>query len=57
MIDEIDFLYEAAAELRAIAAAAPDIAEELREMAEELEERAAELAHARRDRVSRRWAP
>jgi hypothetical protein len=50
MTDEIAFLYETAAELRAMAAAAPDIGEELRHMAEELEEEAGKLARNRRGR-------
>jgi hypothetical protein len=53
MADEIAFLYEAAAELRRIAAAAPDIGEELSRMAEELEEQAVKLAPAWRDRFDR----
>jgi hypothetical protein len=48
MMDEIAFLYEAAAELRAIAFAAPDIAEELRRMAHDLEDQADELAGSTR---------
>jgi hypothetical protein len=47
MTDEIAFLYGTAAELRAMAAAAPDIGEELRRMAEELEEEAGKLARGR----------
>jgi ATP-dependent protease HslVU (ClpYQ) peptidase subunit len=50
MTTEIAFLYEAAAKLRAIATAVPDLAEGLRQMAEELEEKADELARAQRDR-------
>jgi hypothetical protein len=57
MAREIAFLYEAAAKLRAIAAAAPIIAEGLRQMAEELEEKADELARAQRDRFGRAEAP
>jgi len=57
MTDEIAFLHEAAAELRAIAAAAPNMAGELRRMAEELEEKAAEFARTQRDRFGRADAP
>jgi hypothetical protein len=57
MTDEIAFLQEAAAELRAIATAAPKIAEDLRRMAEELDEKAAELARTQRRRLGRAGAP
>jgi hypothetical protein len=56
MTDEIAFMYKAAAGLRAIATAAPDVVEELRQMAQELEEKAAELARAQRDRGGRKYA-
>ncbi|HZU91932.1 MAG TPA: hypothetical protein VE993_21950 [Stellaceae bacterium] len=46
MTDEIAFLYGTAAELRAMAASAPDIGEELRRMAAELEEEARKLAQS-----------
>ena len=57
MMDEIGFLREAAAKLRAIATAAPVIAEGLRRMAEELEVKADELARAQRGRLGKADAP
>jgi hypothetical protein len=57
MTDEIAFLYEGAAKLRAIATAVPIIAEGLRRMAEELEEKADELARAQRGRLGKAGAP
>jgi hypothetical protein len=57
MTDEIAFLYEAAAELRSMASAAPNLAEELRRLAAELEEKASEFAQARCNRRGKAAAP